>query len=333
MPHLLTLEDLQISFKNGKEQVHVVDHMNLSVDAGEIFCIVGESGCGKTVTALSIMDLLSGNGSVTHGKIYFDGQDLGALSRAQRARLRGSEMSMVFQDALRALNPVFTIGNQLMEAIFLHSTRDRKAAYAHAVSMLEKVGIPDPVAVMKKYPHTLSGGQRQRVLIAMALACRPKLLIADEPTTALDVTIQAQIVRLLKDLREETGMSILLITHDIGLVAEVADRVAVMYAGQIVESGDVWRIFESPSHPYTQALLRSVPSVFGGEAKLASIAGSVPEGYMNIPHCRFADRCPYADESCQKQQLSDIGAGHLVRCHKAGQTAQVEGEVALHACN
>lgn len=331
MPHLLTLEDLQISFGKGKGRVTVVDGLNLAVDKGEIFCLVGESGCGKTVTALSVMDLLGGGGRITQGRILLEGQDLSVLPPKQRRRLRASRVAMVFQDALRALNPVFTVGNQLMEAIFLHDTRDRKAAYARALSILEKVGIPDPAATMKKYPHTLSGGQRQRVLIAMALAGRPGLLIADEPTTALDVTIQAQIVRLLKEIRTQTGMGILLITHDIGLVAEIADRVAVMYAGQIVESADVFTLFEHPQHPYTQALLRSVPNAFAADAELSSIPGSVPQAYDEITHCRFADRCPKADDTCGAQALRDIGGGHWVRCHRAH--GQIEGEVLLCACS
>jgi oligopeptide/dipeptide ABC transporter ATP-binding protein len=228
---------------------------------------------------------------------------------------------MIFQDALSALNPVFTVGNQLIESIRAHLPLDAAAAHARALALLERVGLPDPAAAMKKYPHTLSGGQRQRVMIAMALACEPKLLIADEPTTALDVTIQAQIMALLRALQQENGMAILLITHDIGLVAQMADRVIVMYAGQIVEQADVETLFRLPAHPYTQALLRSIPSI-RSDRRLDSIKGTVPEHYEHIRGCRFASRCPYAAVECEKPQaLRELSLGHFVRCNIAKEGA------------
>jgi len=319
LEHLLEVKNLETTFVGDFGANAVVDHISYTIDPGETVCIVGESGCGKSVSSLSMLRLLARNGYVTEGEVWFEGQDLLSLPEKQLDQIRGNRLSMIFQDALSSLNPVFTIGNQLVESIRAHLPLDKAAAYAHAVELLGKVGLPDPEAAMKKYPHTLSGGQRQRVMIAMALACRPRLLIADEPTTALDVTIQAQIMALLKELQRENGMSILLITHDIGLVAQMADRVLVMYAGQIVEEADVKTLFKKPAHPYTRALLRSVPSVRDtADRRLESIQGTVPEYYHQIAGCRFASRCPFAAVACEKPQpMVDLGGGHFARCNIA----------------
>ena len=258
------------------------------------------------------------------GEALFEGKDLLDMKEEELDRLRGDRISMIFQDPLTSLNPVFTIGRQITESIRVHMGFSRAKADERALSLLNKVGMPDAKAAMKKYPHMLSGGQRQRVMIAMALACNPRLLIADEPTTALDVTIQAQIMELIRQLRRELNMSVILITHDIGLVAQMADRVMVMYAGQIVEQAPVLELFDHPAHPYTRALLQSVPSVprmgkgrTTGENRLESIGGVVPEHYDQITGCRFADRCPYCEERCHEPQKErQAGETHLVRCWK-----------------
>ncbi len=319
MEHLLEVNNLETTFTSDFGASAAVDRISYYVDPGETVCLVGESGCGKSVSSLSLLRLLARNGAVTGGEALFEGVDLLALSDKELDKIRGSRLSMIFQDALSSLNPVFTIGNQIAESIRAHSDVTRKEALARAAQLLEKVGIADPEAALKKYPHTLSGGQRQRVMIALALACSPKLLIADEPTTALDVTIQAQIMALLKQLQAENGMSIQLITHDIGLVAQMADRVLVMYAGQIVEQGDVRAVFKAPAHPYTRALLRSVPDLpDNGGRRLESIRGTVPEHYQFIKGCRFASRCPHASDACaQAQDLISVGEGHAARCHLA----------------
>lgn len=316
MEHLLEVKGLETTFAGHRSAGAAVDHISFYVDAGETVCIVGESGCGKSVSSLSLMGLLGRNGKVTDGQALFDGQDLIAMTEKQRDAVRGAGIAMIFQDALSALNPVFTIGNQMVESIRAHLSLDKAAARARAQELLQKVGLPDPAAIMKKYPHTLSGGQRQRVMIAMALVCDPKLLIADEPTTALDVTIQAQIMALLRKLQKETGMSILLITHDLGVVAQMADRVLVMYAGQIVEEGSVMQLFDNPKHPYTRALMNSVPTLDDPDRRLDSIQGTVPERYQQIQGCRFASRCRYAAVTCEKPQtMCEIEPGHLVRCN------------------
>ncbi len=319
MEHLLEVKNLETTFTSDFGASAAVDRISYYVNPGETVCLVGESGCGKSVSSLSLLRLLARNGAVTGGEAWFEGVDLLALSDKELDTIRGSRLSMIFQDALSSLNPVFTIGNQIAESLRAHTGVSRKEALARAAELLEKVGIADPVAALKKYPHTLSGGQRQRVMIALALACRPQLLIADEPTTALDVTIQAQIMQLLKTLQAENGMSIQLITHDIGLVAQMADRVLVMYAGQIVEQGDVRDVFKAPAHPYTSALLASVPDLpDNGGRRLASIQGTVPEHYQTITGCRFASRCPYATEACNApQDLVEVGGGHAARCHIA----------------
>lgn len=320
MEHLLDVQDLCVAFRGDDHQINtVVDHVSFHVDPGEILCIVGESGCGKSVTSLAIMQLLSRNGKITGGRILFDGQDLTKMTAKELDRIRGSKISMIFQDALTSLNPVFTVGKQLTESLRIHLGLTKDAANEAAVSLLKKAGLPDPETMMKKYPHQLSGGQRQRVMIAIALSCGPKLLIADEPTTALDVTIQAQIMKLTRDLIHELKMSMILITHDLGLVAEMADRVMVMYAGQVVETTDVFTLFKHPAHPYTKALLDSVPSIYDSpDRELLSIRGTVPESYEGLIGCRFADRCDRSHEKCREaiaeQTIYSAGENHTVRC-------------------
>jgi len=319
MEHLLQVDDLTIAFAEENKQTVVVDKVNFSVKPGEVLCIVGESGCGKSVTALSLLGLLSPSARVINGRIIYEGQDLLKMSEKELDRIRGSEVTMVFQDVMNSLNPVLTIGNQLTEVIRIHMGYDRKRAHEYAIEMISKVGLSDAKAIMKKYPHMLSGGMQQRVMIAMALACKPKLIIADEPTTALDVTIQLQIMKLLVELQKEFHMSIVLITHDIGLVAELADRVIIMYAGQFMEETSVYRLFEHPAHPYTKALLESVPCIYDDpNKKLSSIPGTVPDNYQDIDGCRFYGRCPYAVPECRETQFySEFTDGHLVRCHRA----------------
>jgi len=317
MKPLLQVENLEIAFVRNKVKTIYTDKLNFTVNQGEIVGVVGESGCGKSITALSIMGLLSNNGSVESGKILFDDKDLLALSEKELDQIRGKELAMIFQNVMASLNPVFTIGNQLTETIKIHLGYDKKESKTYAISLLEKVGLSEPESIYRKFPHMLSGGMRQRVMIAMAIACHPKLIIADEPTTALDVTIQMQIMKLLMDLRKEYGMSIILITHDIGLIAELADRVMVMYAGQIVEESLVDTLFKEAMHPYTRALLKSIPRIDSDkEQKLYSIPGTVPENYQDIEGCRFADRCPYTVGRClEKQEYRKIDSNHFIRCH------------------
>jgi peptide/nickel transport system ATP-binding protein len=317
MEYLLEVNNLQVEFDSEKGKNICVDDVCLNIKKSETIGIVGESGCGKSVTALSIMQLLGGNGYVSQGEILFDGVSLLELSEKQMNNIRGNRISMIFQDTMTTLNPVFTIGNQIIETIRLHLGLDKKNAHAFAVEMLEKVGLPRPKEIMKEYPHTLSGGMRQRVMIAMALACSPKLLIADEPTTALDVTIQAQILRLMKDLKAKSNTAIILITHDIGVIAEMADRVFVMYAGQIVEESDVFTLFDNPKHPYTKALMKSIPKIHGKiNERIISIPGMVPSNYQNIKGCRFSSRCPMVIKQClnSKPAMKLQGEGHYVRC-------------------
>ena len=315
---ILEVKDLDIAFDSGRQRVPKTDKVSFSVAPGEIVCLVGESGCGKSITALSILGLLSRQGHVTGGSIRFGGQELLAMTEKQLDRIRGRDAAMIFQDIMYSLNPVFTIGNQLTEGLRRHEHLPKAEARARAVALLERTGIPDAEAVMRKYPHQLSGGMRQRAMIAMALCCLPKLLIADEPTTALDVTIQLQIMQLLQSLRDETGLAILLITHDIGVVAEMADRVVVMYAGQCVEQADTRTLLTAPAHPYTRALMQAVPGIHDDRSRrLYAIPGAVPEDYSGMEGCRFAPRCPYAAD-CGKQPLyTPLTEDHLVRCEKA----------------
>lgn len=326
MAHLLEVEDLTTVFRGDYGKNISVDHISFHVDQGEVVCIVGESGCGKSVTSLSIMGLLRRGGAVTDGSVLFDGKNLLTMTEKELDQIRGNELTMIFQDPLTSLNPVFTVGSQITESIRTHMRLSKEEAKMRAEELLVQVGMPDAAKTMKKYPHTLSGGMRQRVMIAMALSCNPRLLIADEPTTALDVTIQAQIMKLLKELQQEREMAMILITHDIGLVANTADRVLVMYAGQIIEEASVDEIFANPKHPYTQALLRTVPTIRDdADRNLQAIPGIVPESYDDITGCRFADRCPDRREECSKpQEAYSFGEEHTVRCIVAKETRQAE---------
>jgi peptide/nickel transport system ATP-binding protein len=297
-----------------------VDGVSFSVAAGETVGLVGESGCGKSVTALSILRLIGSPGRIEpDSRMLFEGRDLMRLSNEEMRRVRGNRIAMIFQEPMTALNPVFTVGDQIAEVSRIHEKASRKAAWARAVEMLELVGIPAPADRAKEYPHQLSGGMRQRVVIAMALVMRPALVIADEPTTALDVTIQAQILDLLKDLQQKFGTSILLITHDMGVVAETCSRVLVMYGGEIVEQASVRDIFAKPHHPYTEGLLAAMPRVGQERERLQTIPGTVPPPTQWPSGCRFHDRCPYAwDRTAHEHPpLYDVGANHLSRCHLA----------------
>lgn len=316
MSHLLEVKGLTTVFAGDYGKNITVDHIDFHVDEGEVVCIVGESGCGKSVTSLSIMGLLGRGGAVIGGSVFFDDRNLLSMNEKELDKIRGDQLTMIFQDPLTSLNPVFTVGKQITESIKTHMHLSAKEAGERAAMLLEKVGMPDARGVMKKYPHVLSGGMRQRVMIAMALSCNPRLLIADEPTTALDVTIQAQIMELLGQLQKETGMSMILITHDIGLVANTADRVFVMYAGQIIEEASVEELFENPIHPYTRALLDTVPTIRDdADRQLTAIPGIVPENYDGIKGCRFADRCKYRKPQCSMPQEDyEFGKGHRAKC-------------------
>ncbi|WP_036708207.1 ABC transporter ATP-binding protein [Paenibacillus pinihumi] len=316
MTHLLEIDRLQTVFWNGREEVAAIEDVSFSLRAGETIGIVGESGCGKSVTSLSIMRLLGQNGRIRRGEIRFNSRNLVAESEKELRSLRGKEIAMIFQEPMTSLNPVLTIGHQLVEMIRCHTSLSRREAKAYAMEMLKKVGLPQAKDLMSVYPHTLSGGMRQRIMIAMALSCKPRLLIADEPTTALDVTIQAQILELMKSLRKESGAAIMLITHDLGVVAEMADRVVVMYAGQIVEEADVFTLFREPKHPYTQGLMASIPRVQGENERLRAIPGTVPSIRKMPKGCRFHTRCEWAAERCRQEQpqLESVGGEHQVRC-------------------
>jgi oligopeptide/dipeptide ABC transporter ATP-binding protein len=329
---LLRVEDLTVEFSTDQGRIRAVDGVSLEIPRGKTLGVVGESGCGKSVTAMSIMRLIpTPPGRVVKGSIEYDGEDLVRLPDAKMRKLRGNRISMIFQEPMTSLNPVFTVGEQIAEAVRLHQQLDKKAALAKAVDMLRLVGIPAPEERVKVYPHQLSGGMRQRVMIAMALACRPDLLIADEPTTALDVTIQAQIMELMKTLQDELGMSIMLITHDLGVVAETCDTVQVMYAGVVVEKGTAAEIFYEPRHPYTLGLLSSVPGWrpegvaeeaaaepgADGRPRLRTIKGIVPN-LLELPAgCRFQERCDRVVDRCREDEpsLDDLGGGHFARCY------------------
>src|SRR4051794_409421 len=304
MAHLLEVDNLQTHFTIHAGLVKSVDGVSFSIGEGELLGLVGESGCGKSITALSIMRLISPPGKIVGGSIRFKGEELTTASEARLREIRGDDIAMIFQDPMTSLNPVYTVGEQIAEALRLHKKLDRKAAWNAAVDAMREVSIPSPQRRAKDYPHQLSGGMRQRVMIAMALACDPELLIADEPTTALDVTIQAQILELLDELRKTRKLAVLLITHDLGVVAEVADRVCVMYTGRIIEESGVDEIFEKPKHPYTQGLLRSVPKLTAANVakavRLETIEGVVPNP-TNLPEgCHFAPRCPFRMERCTR---------------------------------
>ncbi|MCM3240265.1 ABC transporter ATP-binding protein [Heyndrickxia oleronia] len=314
---LLKINDLQTHFFSDKGVVKAVDGVTITVNKGETVGIVGESGCGKSVTSLSIMRLLKDTpGKIVGGSIQFEGKDLIQLPEKSMRSIRGNEIAMIFQEPMTSLNPVYKIGRQLVESIRLHMKKDANEAKEHAINMLELVGIPRAREIMKEYPHQLSGGMRQRVMIAMAMSCNPKLLIADEPTTALDVTIQAQILDLMRKLREESDSSILLITHDLGVVAEMCDRVVIMYAGKVVEESDVNTIFENPKHPYTKGLLESIPKLGVKIDRLQSIKGNVPAPEQMPKGCKFAPRCPFVMDQCweREPQLQSVNANHTTRC-------------------
>lgn len=316
---LLELHDLHTFFKTKKGIVKAVNGVSYSVDAGKTLGVVGESGSGKSVSAMSILKLLDGNGYISSGEVFFDGKDLADVSIKDMCKVRGNDISVIFQEPMTSLNPIFTIERQVAEPFIIHQHMSKKEAKKKVVEMLSAVKIPNPEAVAKQYPHQLSGGMRQRVMIAMALACKPKLLIADEPTTALDVTIQAQILKLMNELKEKNGTSILFITHDLGVINEMADDVAVMYCGQVVEMAPVRTIFgENPySHPYTEGLMYSIPRLDTPTGvRLEAIPGSVPHP-LDLPKgCKFAPRCKYATDKCRTEEpvLKEIEAGHQIRC-------------------
>jgi len=317
---LLQVQDLHTYFETDEGLVQAVNGIDFNIGRGKTLGLVGESGCGKSVSALSIMKLIPmPPGRIVRGRILFEGHDLVKLSEADMRRIRGNSISMIFQEPMTSLNPVHRVGTQIAEAIKLHQNADQAEARRGAVEMLAKVGIPDPQRTAREYPFQLSGGMRQRVMIAMALSCNPKLIIADEPTTALDVTIQAQILDLMIKLQEDFGASILLITHDLGVVAEMADRVTVMYAGRIVESADVTPLLAEPQHPYTQGLMASLPQMgrpVPADKLLKTIPGVVPSLLDLPPECAFQDRCDRVFERCRIQEppLIDLGSNHWVRC-------------------
>ena len=324
---LIEIQDLSVHFYYEEGVVRAVDGIDLTISRRRVLGLVGESGCGKSVTALSILNLIPRPPAKAKGRILFfgtPGEPLDLINLYPKGDtirgIRGKEISMIFQEPMTSLNPVYTIGEQITEAIVLHQKIDKREARRKAIEMLERVGIPSPERRIDDYPHQLSGGMRQRVMIAMALSCNPALLIADEPTTALDVTIQAQILELMKELQEEFESSILIITHDLGVVAEMADEVAVMYMGQIVEYAGVREVFHNPLHPYTQGLLRSVPVLGrGGRERLVPIEGSVPDPYSLPKGCRFRPRCRHRDRMClELPALVECEKGHLVRCHLFG---------------
>ncbi|HJS30900.1 MAG TPA: ABC transporter ATP-binding protein [Alphaproteobacteria bacterium] len=314
---LLSVEGLRVVFGDGAREQVAVDGISFALGPGEVVGIVGESGCGKSITALSILRLVPDPpGRIAGGRVVFAGGDLAALAEDEMRQVRGRDIAMVFQEPMTALNPVFTVGEQIAETLRVHEGIDRAAARARARRLLDHVGIANAGARLDQYPHELSGGMRQRVMIAIALACKPKLLIADEPTTALDVTIQAQILALLAELQRELGMAMILITHDLGVVAETVDRVLVMYAGRIVEEGPVARVFELPSHPYTRLLMESIPSLDHDRARLPTIPGMVPSLADLPPGCRFHPRCPEARLQCRERApgLVAVEAGHRSAC-------------------
>ena len=318
MSHILQIKNLKVSFQSGRTLLPAVDGISFNLREGEILGIVGESGSGKSVTSLATMGLIpSPPGKIEDGQIIFEGIDLINLSEKEWRKVRGNQISMIFQEPMTSLNPLFTIGNQVMEAIKLHTNLSKREALVRGIELLRLVGIPRAEGILKEYPYQLSGGMRQRIMIAMAMACNPKVLIADEPTTALDVTIQAQILALMKDLNEKTNTSIILITHDLGVVAEICERVIVMYSGQIVEQGDVRTILKNPQHPYTKGLLKSVPELRGKRERLYSIPGTVPAPGTIQNGCRFAPRCSEAFGKCHEEEpqlLNLEKEEHEVRC-------------------
>ena len=316
---VIEVENLSTVFRPKKEKIRAIDGVSFSVCQGEMVGIVGESGCGKSVTSQSIMRLYDEKEEAAYsGSVKFEGRDLMQIPYKEMDQVRGNQIAMIFQDALSSLNPVYTVDDQVMEAILIHQNVDKKTAWEKAVDMLTRVRISEPEKRMKQYPHELSGGMRQRVMIAIALCCEPKLLIADEPTTALDVTVQAQIMDLMQELKEAQNMGVILITHDMAVVAENCDRVIVMYLGQMVEEADVVEIFEHPMHPYTIGLIRSIPQMTTDpKEELYMIEGSLPLLTQIEKGCRFASRCPHATDKCREEEPEwrEISNGHSVRCH------------------
>lgn len=318
---LLELKDLHTFFRTKKGTVKAVNGVSYSVEAGKTLGVVGESGSGKSVSAMSILKLIDDNGYIDSGEIWFDGQEVSHLSEEDLYKIRGNEISVIFQEPMTSLNPVFTVEKQLIEPLMVHQGMNKKEAKKRAVEMLKDVKIPNPEIVAKQYPFELSGGMRQRVMIAMALACKPKLLIADEPTTALDVTIQAQILRLMNDLKKEKGTAIMFITHDLGVINQMADDVAVLYCGQVVEMASIDTIFDKTfpyQHPYTEGLMKSIPRLDTPvNVRLDVIPGAVPHP-LNLPKgCKFCTRCPYATDKCREEEpeYKEIAPGHMIRCH------------------
>ncbi len=315
--NIIEVKELEVAYLTEAGDIHAVNNVSFAIPRGTTFGLVGETGAGKTTTALSMLRLIQEPGEIQNGEILFKGGNLFDVSEKEMQLIRGAEISMIFQDPMTALNPVHTIGAQIAEVIRLHQDCSKGEALERAAQMLEKVGIPaDRVG---DYPHQLSGGMKQRVVIAIALACNPELLIADEPTTALDVTVQAQVLEMINGLKEEYNTAMLLITHDLGIVAETCDTVGIMYAGEIVEMGSLERIFDQTTHPYTKGLFASIPKLDEDVARLSPIAGLMPDP-ANLPEgCKFHPRCPYASEVCKQQspELRDLGEGHLVRCHLA----------------
>ncbi|GIP25998.1 peptide ABC transporter ATP-binding protein [Paenibacillus sp. J23TS9] len=317
MKDLIKIDHLSTYFDNGNGKVKAVDDISLRVREGETVCIVGESGCGKSVTAMSIMGLVEEpGGRVVNGQIHFDGKDLLQLSKNELRTIRGNDISMIFQEPMSSLNPVLKIGEQIMEPLIVHQNLSKKEARERAIQLIEQVGISRAGQIVDSYPHELSGGMLQRIMIAIAISGNPKLLIADEPTTALDVTIQAQILDMLRQFKEQSNMSIMLITHDLGVVAEMADYVIVMYAGKIVEEGEVVKLFQSPKHPYTQGLLKSKPVINQRQDELYSIPGQVPNPLELTESCYFHDRCEHCMDICRTKQpkLSEVAAQQKAAC-------------------
>ncbi len=315
---LLQVKNLQTHFFTASGVAKAVDGVTFSLDSGETLGIVGESGSGKSVTSNSIMRLLPKNGKIVGGEILFEDKDIAKLKLSDMLDIRGQDISMIFQDPMTALDPVFTIGSQIMEVINAHQKLSKKEAREYAIKVLGMVGIPDPEKRLKSYPHEFSGGMRQRVIIAMAIACHPKLIIADEPTTALDVTVQAQVLNLLKDLQKETGTAIILVTHNLGVVWRMCDTVMVMYAGKTVEYADVKTLYQNPRHPYTWGLLKSMPKITDDpNVPLASIPGTPPDLKLTGGSCNFHNRCKYCQEICMKQspEMKEVEPGHFVACH------------------
>jgi len=316
--YLLEVKNLHTYFKTKKGTVKAVNDVSYALEPGKTIGIVGESGSGKSVSAMSILQLLDGNGYIANGEVLFEGKDLTKLSQQEMYEIRGNKISVIFQEPMTSLNPVFTVKKQLSEPFMIHQGMKKKEAEKKALEMLAAVQIPNPEAVLRQYPHQLSGGMRQRVMIAMALACRPKILIADEPTTALDVTIQAQILRLMNDLQKENGTSIIFITHDLGVINEMADDVVVMYCGQVVEQTSAKVIFTdcATSHPYTEGLMHSIPRIDNLTDKLEPIPGAVPHPLALPKGCKFAPRCKYATQKCMEQEpaLVEVAPGQKVRC-------------------